>query len=195
MIESGALRKGRCALRELTAIDVAVYRAIAATPSPTLDSAMSKLSRAADHSLLWLSIAAALGLHRGAPRRAAVMGVGSVAIASATVNIVGKRLLPRSRPDRLGASVPAARYVRMPTSGSFPSGHAASAFAFAATVGRELPWASLPLHLLAATVAYSRVHTGVHFPADAIVGAVIGAAISSPATRGILRLRGRCRRR
>jgi len=168
---------GRSVRRELRAI--AGYRAVAATPSPTLDRALRRLSRSADRSLLWLSIAAALATRPGAPRRAAVRGVRSILATSATVNLGVKTLLPRARPDRHGASVPADRHARMPDSGSFPSGHSASAFAFAGAVGRELPWASLPLHLLAAAVAYSRVHTGVHFPADAIVGGLTGAAIGA----------------
>ena len=43
----------------------------------------------------------------------------------------------------------------MPTSTSFPSGHAASAFAFASAIGRDQPWLGLTLRFLAATVAYS----------------------------------------
>jgi undecaprenyl-diphosphatase len=64
----------------------------------------------------------------------------------------------------------------MPGSTSFPSGHSASAFAFASAVGRDLPGLALGLNFLAAAVAYSRVHTGVHYPGDTIVGAVIGAS-------------------
>ena len=62
----------------------------------------------------------------------------------------------------------------MPTSTSFPSGHAASGFAFAAAIGRDQPWLGLALRFLAAAVAYSRVHTGVHYPGDAVAGALIG---------------------
>jgi membrane-associated phospholipid phosphatase len=63
----------------------------------------------------------------------------------------------------------------MPASTSFPSGHAASGFAFASAIGRDQPWLGLALQFLAAAVAYSRVHTGVHYPGDAVVGALIGA--------------------
>jgi undecaprenyl-diphosphatase len=63
----------------------------------------------------------------------------------------------------------------MPRSTSFPSGHSASAFAFAAAVGHVLPAAGGPLRVLAAAVAYSRVHTGVHYPADVIAGSLVGA--------------------
>jgi len=80
----------------------------------------------------------------------------------------------RQRPDRAGAGVPVWRNVRMPTSTSFPSGHAASGFAFAAAIGRDQPWLGLGLRFLAAAVAYSRVHTGVHYPGDIVVGSLIG---------------------
>jgi undecaprenyl-diphosphatase len=69
----------------------------------------------------------------------------------------------------------------MPASTSFPSGHSASGFAFATAVGSELPWLALPLRFLAAAVAYSRVHTGVHYPADAVVGSIVGAGTGQAA--------------
>ncbi len=67
----------------------------------------------------------------------------------------------------------------MPTSTSFPSGHAASAFAFAYAVGRHLPGLAVPVRLLAAAVAYSRVHTGVHYPGDVVIGSVTGAGTAA----------------
>jgi undecaprenyl-diphosphatase len=67
----------------------------------------------------------------------------------------------------------------MPESTSFPSGHAASAFAFAYAVGRHLPGLAVPIRLLAGGVAYSRVHTGVHFPGDVVIGAILGAGIAA----------------
>ena len=63
----------------------------------------------------------------------------------------------------------------MPASSSFPSGHAASAFAFSYAVGRHLPILAIPIRLLAGAVAYSRVHLGVHYPADVAVGSIVGS--------------------
>jgi undecaprenyl-diphosphatase len=62
----------------------------------------------------------------------------------------------------------------MPVSTSFPSGHAASAAAFATGVATAFPEAGIPLTAAGALVAYSRVHTGVHYPVDVIVGSVAG---------------------
>jgi undecaprenyl-diphosphatase len=63
----------------------------------------------------------------------------------------------------------------MQASTSFPSGHAASGFAFASAIGRDQPSLGFALQFLAAAVAYSRVHTGVHYPGDVVVGSLIGA--------------------
>jgi membrane-associated phospholipid phosphatase len=163
---------------EAERLDVAVYAAIAATPTPTLDRAMAQLSRAADYSRLSLTAAGLLAVVGGASgRRAAKTGLASVGVTATIVNLVCKPLSRRRRPDRVAQEVPVDRHVRMPISSSFPSGHSAAAFAFATGVGRVSPIAAAPLYGLAALVAYSRVHTGVHYPGDVIVGSLLGVAI------------------
>jgi undecaprenyl-diphosphatase len=119
-------------LGDLDRLDLAVYAAIAATPTPTLDRAFRRLSRAADHSKLWLATAAVPATAGGARgRSAAVNGLASTALTSAAVNLVLKPLGARRRPERATHNVPVTRHVTMPRTTSFPSGHAASAFAFA----------------------------------------------------------------
>jgi len=71
----------------------------------------------------------------------------------------------------------------MPRSSSFPSGHAASAFAFATAAGSAQPGLSAPLRAVATLVGYSRVHTGVHYPADVLAGAFIGVSAAELAGR------------
>ncbi|MFD5326012.1 phosphatase PAP2 family protein [Streptomyces sp. NPDC127092] len=168
-------------LADLSAVDGALYAAVAATPTPALDRALRRLSHAADHSKISLAVAAALALPGGRPRRAAAAGVGAIAVASAVGNLLGKRLVRRPRPDREAARVTVDRHVRMPTSASFPSGHTASAVAFATAVGVVLPPAAAPLGMLACAVGYSRVHTGVHYPGDVAAGAVLGLASAATA--------------
>jgi len=166
-------------LRQLGALDRAIYTAIAATPTPDLDDPLRRLSLLADNSRLWLGVAAGLAVFGGPTgRRAAARGLLSVGVTSAVVNIGVKSMYRRRRPDRTGAGVPEGRQVEMPSSRSFPSGHSASGFAFAGSVGQDLPALALPLRFLALAVAYSRVHTGVHYPGDAVIGSIIGASVA-----------------
>ena len=164
-------------VRDAERLDVALYAAVASTPTPALDRAVRGLTAAADYSRLSMAAAAALALARGRRgRRAAGMGLASVAATSTLVNVVVKPLARRRRPDRDTGGVPLSRHVPMPASRSFPSGHTANAFAFATGVGHVLPREAVPLRVLAAAVGYSRVHAGVHFPGDVLVGALIGTS-------------------
>ncbi|MFH8798378.1 phosphatase PAP2 family protein [Streptomyces sp. NPDC017936] len=161
-------------VRDLAALDQALYEAVTVTRTPTLDTALRRLSAAADHSKISFAVAAGLALRGGRARRAAVLGVAAVGVASATANLVGKRLVRRARPHRAEDSPFPGRHVPMPDSASFPSGHTASAVAFAAAVGPAFPAAAVPLGMLACAVGYSRIHTGVHYPGDVIAGALLG---------------------
>ena len=138
-----------------------------------------------------MATAAAMALAGPRGKEAAVDGLTAVAVTSAVVNLGMKSVARRGRPDRLLNNVPLARQVRMPVSTSFPSGHSASAFAFATAASDPLPVVSGPLHLAAGLVAYSRVHTGVHYPLDAVVGSLVGAAIAPVTTAALNRVRNR----
>jgi undecaprenyl-diphosphatase len=172
-------------------IDTAVYTAIAATPTPSLDRAFRLLSRAADRSELWLGSSVALAV-AGGPRgrRAALNGMASVAVTSSVVNGLLKPLGGRRPPERTMYRVPVERQVAMPRTRSFPSGHAASAVAYASGVAIAFPEVGVGLTLAAGLVAYSRVHTGVHYPIDVIAGSLTGAAIA-PLTVAALNRRTR----
>jgi len=126
------------AVRERAAVDKAVYRAIAQTP--TLDEPLRRLSNLTNNSKLWFGVAGLLFVVGGrAGRRAALTGAVAIGVNSAVVNLPVKYAARRVRPDRAAVGV--------------------------------------PVRGLAATVAYSRVHTGVHYPGDVIVGSLIGASI------------------
>jgi membrane-associated phospholipid phosphatase len=177
---------------EVNSLDLAVYSAIAATPTPTLDRVFRRLSQAADNSKLWIASAAVLASVGGpVGRRAAVNGLASVAVTSAVVNLVLKPLGRRHRPDRATHHVPITRQVTMPRSTSFPSGHAASASAFATGVASAAPEAGIPVSTAATLVAYSRVHTGVHYPIDVIAGSLTGEALALLTVAALARRRRR----
>lgn len=170
-------------LSEAKVVDTAIYGAVAGAETPQLDRAMRKLSRAADHGKLWLGTAGALALLGGRGRGAARQGLVSLGIASGVANLVGKPLTTRRRPERRELEELAARRVPMPRTSSFPSGHTASAFGFATGAGAAWPAASAPLRALATLVGYSRVHTGVHYPADVVAGAFLGVSAAELAGR------------
>lgn len=167
---------GRVAHR-VDQFDRRLTRRIGRLPRSPADGGLREITRMADHSLLWFTIAAVLASRRGVNRRAAVRGVLAIGGASFTANVLGKPLLPRRRPA--ADALPAWRTLPdPPTSSSFPSGHAASAAAFCAAVALECPRAGAALLPLAATVAYSRVHVGVHWPSDVLGGVTIGTAVA-----------------
>ena len=156
--------------------DAAIYAAVARTDIPLIDRAMRVLSNAANYSRLWIATAGVLAAARGElGRRAATDGLASIALTATIVNAALKPLGNRRRP---APAAPAARRVHMPRSRSFPSGHAATAFAFATAVAHTDPHTSAPLRALAALVAYSRIHTGVHYPGDVVIGSLLGISLA-----------------
>nr|WP_261994924.1 phosphatase PAP2 family protein [Streptomyces sp. me109] len=79
---------------------------------------------------------------------------------------------------------------RQPITTSFPSGHSASAAAFATGVALESRGWGVAVAPLATAVALSRVYTGAHFPSDVLAGAALGAT-AAYAVRGLLPKHGR----
>ena len=177
-------------LRQLGHLDRAAYRAVADFSTPGLDRPLRRVSKLANFSKPWFVMAGALALFGGARgRRAAVTGVAAIGLTSLVVNQPMKLAGRRGRPDRTGMGVPENRWVRMPTSTSFPSGHSASAAAFVVAVGDVLPQLNVPLRFAATVVAFSRVYTGVHYPGDVVVGVAVGALLGRATSKAARWLR------
>lgn len=158
----------------VAAFDRHLLRAVARQPAGPHDAFFSGLSAAATRGKLWIGIAAVMALVPGRPRRAAAHGLLALGTASALVNLLFKTVLPRARP--LPEDLPVFRFVHpQPTSSSLPSGHSASAAAFALGVCTVSPVLGAAFVPVAAAVAYSRVHTGAHWPSDVLFGSAIGA--------------------
>lgn len=163
-------------LARLNALDQRLLDRLTRQERRLADISLRRLSNSTNRSLLWLAIATVMAILGGTRmRRAALRGLVSIAITSTLVNLPLKYLARRRRPVTQPNDRPLP--ISIPGSFSFPSGHSASAFAFATGVASEDPRLLLPILPLAAGVAYSRVHLRVHYPFDVLAGAAIGTAM------------------
>jgi len=105
--------------------------------------------------------------------RNACVTFGSAAIASG-ITIILKYSINRDRPFVTYPDITKKSDAGSP---SFPSGHTSSAFSTATSLSLAYPkwYVIVPTYTWASTVAYSRMHLGVHYPSDVLAGAVIGA--------------------
>jgi undecaprenyl-diphosphatase len=116
----------------------------------------------------------------------AFLAAGTATMSASLLVVPLKELFERDRPpeaDPLLGSL-----VALPDSHSFPSGHAAAAFAAATAVAILSPRMRPYALGLAAAVALSRVYLRVHFPLDVVAGALLGAALGTLAALIALRL-------
>jgi len=88
-----------------------------------------------------------------------------------------RHLWPAPRPQQLGLGLQWIIHANHP---SFPSMHAAGAFAVAAALAGmrtiHSRWIWVIAFTLALAVAWSRVCLGLHFPSDVLAGAAVGVA-------------------
>lgn len=98
----------------------------------------------------------------------------SFLLTAATTSAV-KYLVRRPRPYQ---QYPADLLCLQPVpTASFPSGHTSFAFSAATTLTIRCPrwYVATPAYLWAASVAFSRLYIGAHYPSDVLAGAILGS--------------------
>jgi membrane-associated phospholipid phosphatase len=138
---------------------------------PRAERAVARFSALGEHAAVWLMIGAAGSVLDAAHARAWRAAAAGVAFAY-VLNTAIKLVVRRPRP-RLAGLPPLAR---TPTALSFPSAHTTTAVT-GTLLYSALGAPACPLAVLGASLAYSRLYLGVHYPSDVLGGAALGAAV------------------
>lgn len=155
--------------------------------NPVADAVFTTASEVGDFSLVWHLVGGVRGLTSETRAGQAFVFSALIGAESLVVNQGIKRLFRRTRPTEAGD----ARYpVRKPSTSSFPSGHASSAF-FAATVlsAWSAPVAAPAWFALAGVVGTSRAYVRIHHASDVVGGAVVGLVLGGAALAALRALR------
>jgi undecaprenyl-diphosphatase len=166
-------------MRLIADIDLWLFRlANAGGASPWLDRFFLWLTAPPARGWIFVLLALALSVFGGRRGRAAVLVMlAAVAATDLTAAELVKPALDRLRPCFALPEV-SLLLPRQAHSPSFPSSHAANAFAVAVLlfpVSRSLGVGGI---LIAALIAYSRLYLGVHYPSDLLGGTVLGILIA-----------------
>jgi membrane-associated phospholipid phosphatase len=100
--------------------------------------------------------------------------LGETALCATVIATTLKYVIKRDRPFETYPEIIPAAKVDSP---SFPSGHTSAAFACATSLTLAFPklYVAIPAYAWASTVAYSRMHLGVHYPTDVLGGIITGS--------------------
>ena len=159
----------------MISLDERVERWIVEHRVDWLDPLFVGLTYAGTHGLLWivLGIAVAVWLRRPSIAFAVPAVVLLADLAASGLKLAMDRRRPEETLDGIDV------LVSTPSTAAFPSGHAATSFAAAVVLALALPALAPAFLVLATAVAFSRLYVGVHFPLDAIGGAVLGVAVAT----------------
>ncbi len=156
-------------------MDPAGFSLINGAHSPALDDVMLLASALGRAGFIWFTVAAIAAVFP-ARRMAAWRLALAVGLTYLVVDGVIKPVVDRDRPYEV--IVDTRLIDQRPTTASFPSGHAARAFAGALAASRVFPAGQIVWWPLAVAIAVSRVYVGAHWPSDVLAGALIGIAIA-----------------
>jgi len=123
---------------------------------------------------IWIALAAGIAL---ATRRSIAFPVLLTASSVWTADVLALAIKAGVERPRPSLTVPEAHPLIGAGGFSFPSGHAATAFAGAVSLTYLWRRAAPLFFLLATAIAFSRVYVGVHYPGDVLAGAALGSEV------------------
>ncbi|WP_297520712.1 phosphatase PAP2 family protein [uncultured Clostridium sp.] len=154
--------------------DASSMYAIQELHNPILNFIMIFFTKIGDLGAIWLLIGFIFFFFKKLRK------VGILIYLSQLLNIIVitilKDLIQRPRPFLTLTNLHP--LISLPTSYSFPSGHASSAFAGALIIAYMLKKWAIPAYITAILIAFSRVYVGVHYPSDIIIGSILGTISS-----------------
>jgi len=155
----------------MTGLDRRVEHWVVTHRLAQLDQPFVWLSRVGTHGLVWLVLGAVAAVALRRPSLLLLVLTADIVAELASSGL--KEVVGRPRPHDPHA------LVAPPSGLSLPSGHAATSFACAAVLAAAIPRLAVPLFVLAAAIAFSRVYVGVHYPLDVLAGAALGIAVAT----------------
>lgn len=163
----------RTAVRAVLAFDEALLLRIRRAEHAWVTPWMKFFTRVGD-TKTWVVLGIVLLASGDKGRRHALL-ILSAALAARALAQVVKIMFARPRPT---CGVPGFNlFMKKIDAHSFPSGHAAAAFAGAVALLTSGSTAGLPALAFAACISSSRVYLGAHYPLDVTIGALIGSAV------------------
>lgn len=138
---------------------------------PAMEWIMPKITLLGNCGFIWIVLALVLLLQKPWRRCGMVMLLG-LAGGALVFDVLMKNLVARARPCWLNPWVDI--LITVPRDYSFPSGHTLAGFTAAMVLMRYDKNRSIPVFVLAALIAFSRLFLYVHFPSDVLAGAIFG---------------------
>ncbi len=159
--------------------DINVLKNINLNRNKSLDQSFENISKSVYPVSLATPIALiGIGLlkHNKELQQKGYAATGALVVSFGTTYVL-KRIINRDRPF---TKYPFLQPAIVETDPSFPSGHTNAAFVTATNLTLAYPkwYVAVPAYTWAGTLAYSRMHLGVHYPSDILAAAIIGSGTS-----------------
>ena len=158
-------------MNPITLWDLSVLDALQNCRTAGLDAFFSTITHIGDGGIFWIALAALL-LCIPKTRKLGLCVAAALLFDVLLCNVLIKPAVDRVRPYAVRDVI---LLIRQPTDASFPSGHAAAAFAVSTALALRRSRLAIPAVILATVIAFSRLYLYVHYPTDVFAGIALGA--------------------